>query len=81
MSGPLAWRLEVKNHQSTSTSLSPCRADCGKETRITPILVQVQSNFVGHPTISASVLMASATWNLCLDDATRRSRGEQDLCW
>ena len=80
MSVTFAWRLETKVQQSSSVSV-PCRADCGKETQITPILVQVQSNFVGHPTISPSVLMASATWNLCLDDPTRRSRGEQDLCW
>eukprot|EP00955_Chlamydomonas_euryale_P034699 349874-Chlamydomonas_euryale.AAC.5 len=25
--------------------------------------------------------MASAAWNLCLEDAARRARGEADLCW
>ena len=57
------------------------RADCGQETQTTAILVQVVSNFIGSTSVSASVLMAAATWNLCLDDSTRRSLGEADLCW
>ncbi|DBA89815.1 hypothetical protein WJX79_008735 [Trebouxia sp. C0005] len=57
-----------------------CKADCGEATT-TPILVQVISNFIGSTSVSASVLMAAASWNLCLDDATRRSIGEADLCW
>ncbi|KAL3141617.1 hypothetical protein ABBQ32_004857 [Trebouxia sp. C0010 RCD-2024] len=58
-----------------------CKADCGQETQTTAILVQVVSNFIGSTSVSASVLMAAASWNLCLDDATRRSLGEADLCW
>ena len=57
------------------------RADCGQATQTTPILVQVISNFIGSTSVSASVLMAAASWNLCLDDPTRRSLGEADLCW
>lgn len=66
---------------SGSTYLCACRADCGQETQTTAILVQVVSNFIGSTSVSASVLMAAASWNLCLDDATRRSLGEADLCW
>ena len=57
------------------------RADCGQETQTTSILVQVVSNFIGSTSVSASVLMAAASWNLCWDDSTRRSLGEADLCW
>ena len=58
-----------------------CRADCGQEMQTTSILVQVISNFIGSTSVSASVLMTAASWNLCLDDSTRRSLGEADLCW
>ncbi|KAK9804279.1 hypothetical protein WJX72_004431 [[Myrmecia] bisecta] len=58
-----------------------CKADCGQETQTTHILVQVTSNFVGHPNISPSVLMAAVSWNVCLADEQRRARGEADLCW
>ena len=58
-----------------------CRADCGQETQTTDILVQVKSNFVGSTSVTAATLMAAASWNICLNDATRRSIGEADLCW
>ena len=39
------------------------------------------SRFRSASTISASVLMSAASWNLCLSDPQRQARGEADLCW
>ncbi|GAX83855.1 hypothetical protein CEUSTIGMA_g11280.t1 [Chlamydomonas eustigma] len=58
-----------------------CKADCGTNSNVTSIVVNVKADFTGHPTISPQVLMANAVWNLCLDDPTTRARGEADLCW
>ncbi|GIL78617.1 hypothetical protein Vretimale_6215 [Volvox reticuliferus] len=58
-----------------------CQADCGQNDKTTPIVVNVRADFTGHPTISSSVLMNNAKWNLCLEDEARRKRGEADLCW
>ena len=56
-------------------------ADCGTNDNTTKVVVNVKADFTGHPTISPRVLMSNAVWNLCLDDETRRQRGEADLCW
>ncbi|GAB4818341.1 hypothetical protein N2152v2_005387 [Parachlorella kessleri] len=58
-----------------------CRADCGAAPNTTHLLVRVSSNFAGHPLLSPRVLMAAASWNLCLLDTARRKRGDADLCW
>lgn len=58
-----------------------CRADCGADPRARPVVVVVTGDFAGHRTLGARALMATAAWNLCLDDAARRARGEADLCW
>lgn len=64
-----------------SLGLNDYRADCGQEPQTTTILVKVVSNFVGSTTVTAATLMAAASWNVCLNDPTRRSIGEADLCW
>jgi hypothetical protein len=55
------------------------RADCGMESSTFPILVQVSNDFVGHPNLSPSTLLAAASWNLCSqgDPATF----QPDRCW
>jgi hypothetical protein len=58
-----------------------CRADCGVQPNVTHVLVAVTGDFVGHATLSPRLLMQGVSWNLCLDDAQRRKRGETDLCW
>jgi hypothetical protein len=58
-----------------------CRADCGPQPNTTAVLVTVSADFLGHPSLSPRMLMAGVRWNLCLDDAARRTRGEIDICW
>jgi hypothetical protein len=58
-----------------------CRADCGAQPNTSAVLVTVSADFLGHPSLSPRMLMAGVRWNLCLDDAARRERGETDLCW
>jgi hypothetical protein len=58
-----------------------CRADCGTQAAARRVVVAVTGDFTGHASLSARTLMAAASWNLCLDDAARRARGEADLCW
>ena len=57
------------------------RADCGAAPNTTRLLVRLSSNFAGHPLLAPRVLMAAASWNLCLQDSARRRRGDADLCW
>lgn len=58
-----------------------CMADCGTNTNTTHLAVVVKGDFTGHPSISPRNLMVKASWNLCMNDRIRRSRGEADLCW
>ncbi|KAI8474039.1 MAG: hypothetical protein J3K34DRAFT_383443 [Monoraphidium minutum] len=58
-----------------------CRADCGAQPGAARVLVAVTGDFVGHASLSPRALMEGVRWNLCLDDAERRIRGETDLCW
>jgi hypothetical protein len=58
-----------------------CRADCGRELNASRVVISVTADFAGHPSLSPRALMAGVRWNLCLEDAARRRRGEADLCW
>jgi hypothetical protein len=58
-----------------------CRADCGVQPNTTAVLVAVTGDFMGHESLSPRMLMEHVRWNLCLDDAERRKRGQTDLCW
>ncbi len=73
--------LSAVNSLSPHASFCPLCPDCGLNANTTQIVVNVKADFTGHPTISPRVLMTNAVWNLCLDDTTRRQRGEADLCW
>ncbi|GBF87818.1 hypothetical protein Rsub_00529 [Raphidocelis subcapitata] len=58
-----------------------CRADCGRQPNVSPVIVAVTGNFLGHASLSPRTLMAAVRWNLCLADPARRRRGGADLCW
>lgn len=58
-----------------------CRADCGVEMNTTKVMINVRANFAQHKTLSPTILMGSAAWNLCLEDENRQKRGEADICW
>eukprot|EP00884_Botryococcus_braunii_P002328 jgi/Botrbrau1/12096/Bobra.0186s0019.1 len=58
-----------------------CKADCGVEAATFPILVQVSNDFVGHPNLSPSTLLAAASWNLCSEDGATSTSGQPDRCW
>lgn len=58
-----------------------CHADCGAHPSTRQMVVAVLADFTGHPTLSASVLMANVRWNLCYQDDARQARGEAHLCW
>lgn len=58
-----------------------CAADCGAQPNLTRAVVAATADFAGHPSLSPATLREAASWNLCLEDAARRRRGEADLCW
>eukprot|EP00798_Chlamydomonas_sp_ICE-L_P009098 gene9098-16223_t len=45
-----------------------CKADCGSNDNTTKVVINVQADFTGNPSISPNVLMNNAKWNLFTAD-------------
>lgn len=58
-----------------------CQADCGLHPNTTKVVVALNADFNGHPSISAAALRAQVAWNVCLRDDLRQMRGLPPLCW
>eukprot|EP00775_Hariotina_reticulata_P008222 gene8221-8414_t len=58
-----------------------CQADCGRNPNTTKVVVSINADFTGHPTLSAHTLMNQVRWNLCLNDSARAKQGLPALCW
>lgn len=60
-----------------------CQEDCGKETNLVNLLVVLEGDFstsaLGE--MASEGLRASASWNLCFEDAKRAEYGLEDLCY
>ena len=57
-----------------------CRSDCGPNTNLTTVLIQVRADF-RDDLYSPRALMSSATWNLCRRDEEAKKAGFPDICW
>ena len=57
-----------------------CRADCGVNTNLTTMLLQVRADF-RDDLYSPRALMSAASWNLCKRDEAAKKAGFPDVCW
>jgi len=57
-----------------------CRADCGSNTNLTTMLLQVRADF-RDDLYSPRALMSAAAWNLCKRDEAAKKAGFPDVCW
>lgn len=58
-----------------------CQADCGLNPNTTKVIVTLSADFTGHPSLSPGTLRAQVSWNLCMRDDLRQTRGLPPLCW
>lgn len=58
-----------------------CPADCGLHPNTTKVIVTLSADFTGHPSLSPGTLRAQVSWNLCMRDELRQTRGLPPLCW
>ena len=57
-----------------------CRADCGSNTNLTTMLLQVRADF-RDDLYAPQALRAAASWNLCKRDEAATKAGFPDVCW
>jgi hypothetical protein len=57
-----------------------CRADCGSNTNLATMLLQVRADF-RDDLYSPRALMSAAAWNLCKRDDAAKKAGFPDVCW
>ena len=57
-----------------------CRPDCGVESKLTTMLLQVRADF-RDDLYSPLALMSAASWNLCRRDEEASKAGYPDVCW
>ena len=57
-----------------------CRSDCGPNTNLTTVLIQVRADF-RDDLYAPRALMSAASWNLCRRDEEAKKAGFPDVCW
>ncbi|KAK3258323.1 hypothetical protein CYMTET_32627, partial [Cymbomonas tetramitiformis] len=62
-----------------------CESDCGTAIDVTPVLIYVQADFLEIkdtlPAGWADELRKRVSWNVCMHDTARVSRGLPETCW
>uniref|UniRef100_A0A7S0STQ1 LamG-like jellyroll fold domain-containing protein n=1 Tax=Mantoniella antarctica TaxID=81844 RepID=A0A7S0STQ1_9CHLO len=57
-----------------------CRSDCGTNTRLVTMLLQIRADF-RDDLYSPLALMTAASWNMCRRDEAAKKAGFPDVCW